>query len=46
MFLYEQGLLLAEIIALDLQETGAPQKFGGGKGAAIPSLSAYTQLIP
>jgi hypothetical protein len=46
MSLYEQGLLPAEMIPLDLQETGAPQKFGGGKGAAIPSLSAYTQLIP
>jgi hypothetical protein len=46
MLLCEQGLLSAEMIALDLEETGAPQKFGGGKGAAIPSMSAVTQLIP
>jgi hypothetical protein len=46
MLLYKQGVLPAEMMAFDLQETGAPQKFVGGKGAAIPSLSAYAQLIP
>ena len=36
----------AEMIALELQETGAPLTFVGGKGAAIPSLSVSAQLIP
>jgi len=34
------------MIALELQETGAPLTFVGGKGAAIPSLSVSAQLIP